>query len=114
MARDIPVVAINSPVGIALALTAVSANNDQIANNGRRTIHVKNGGAGSTNVTIKAPAAATVGGIPMADKIVAVAPAAEFEFGPWGPEWNQPDGNVYIDYSVITTVTRQVRERPVV
>lgn len=114
MARDLPTVASNSPIGIVITLTANSANNDAIPNNGRRTLHVKNGSGGSINVTIKAPAAATVGGIPLSDKVVAVANSAEAEFGPWGAEWNQPDGSVYIDYSSTTTVTRQVRERPVV
>src|SRR5512138_816510 len=101
MARDTPAVAVNSPVGILIALTAVSANNDAIANNGRRTLHVKNASGGSINVTIKAPAAATVGGLPLADKVVAVANGVEWEFGPWGAEWNQPGTNneVWVDYS---------------
>jgi hypothetical protein len=114
MARDIPAIQQNAAIGITPVYTAVSVNNDQIVNNARRVLVVKNGGAGSLNVTIKAPMAATVGGIPLADKVVPVVAGAEGHFGPWGAEWNQPDGNVYIDYSVITSVTRGVFERPVV
>jgi hypothetical protein len=114
MARDVPTVAVNSPIGVLVALTANSANNDAITNNGRRVLHVKNASGGSINVTIKAPAAATAGGLPLADKVVPLATGAEEEFGPWGAEWTQADGCVYIDYSSTTSVTRQVFERPVV
>lgn len=113
MPRVNPAVALNSPTGIVLALTAPTVDNDAIVNNGRRKLHVKNAAVGPINVTIKAPSAATTGGIPLSDKVVAVANGTEAEFGPWGPEWNQPTtGEVWVDYSAIASVTRQVREMP--
>ncbi|HVK25057.1 MAG TPA: hypothetical protein VM677_27165 [Actinokineospora sp.] len=112
MPRVIPAVANNSAIGLVLALTAPTVDNDAILNNGRRVLHVKNAAGAPINVTIKAPAAATPGGIPLADKVVAVANGTEAEFGPWGPEWQQADGYVWIDYSAVTSITRQVREMP--
>lgn len=112
MARVIPAVAVNSPTGLVLALTAANADGDAIVNNGRRKLHVKNASAGSINVTVKRPATATPGGIPLADLVFPVAAGAEAEIGPWGPEWQQPTGEVWIDYSAVATVTRQVREMP--
>ncbi|MGH3858243.1 hypothetical protein [Actinokineospora sp.] len=112
MARVIPTVAANSATGLVLALAAANADGDAVVNNGRKILHVKNGSASSINVTVLRPVAATPGGIPLANLVYAIAAGAEAEIGPWGSEWHQPNGEVWIDYSAVTTVTRQVREMP--
>lgn len=112
MARVIPTVAVNAPTGLVLALTAANADGDAIVNNGRRKLHVKNASAGSINVTVLRPVAATPGGIPLANLVYPIAAGAEAEIGPWGSEWQQPNGEIWIDYSAVVTVTRQVREMP--
>lgn len=112
MPRVTPTVANNSPTGLTLALTAANVDGDAIVNNGRRVLHVKNASVGSINAIVKRPAAATAGGLPLTDLTIAVAAGAEAEIGPWGAEWQQPNGEVWIDYSAVTSVTRQVREMP--
>lgn len=84
---------------------AAAANTDTVAADGRTALWVKNGSGGSINVTVITTA--TVGGLAVADLVVAVSAGAEKIIGPFprslfGNAQNQAD----IDYSSITTVTR--------
>lgn len=114
MPRDLPAVQQLSTAGLAAVYTAVTANNDAIVNNGRRFVHVKNGGAGSLNVTENF--GPTIDGQTVAAKVVAMPAGTDRFFGPWPATYNQTDGTgqVYLDYSVITSVTRAALELPVV
>lgn len=114
MPRDLPAVQQLTVAGLAAAYTAVSANNDAIVNNGRRIVHVKNGGGAPINVT--EPIGQLVNGQAVASHVVAVAAGADRFFGPWPQSYNQPDGTgqVHVDYSATASVTRAVLEMPVV
>jgi hypothetical protein len=112
MARDVPAVQQFTSAGLLANYTAVSANNDQITNNGRRVVHVKNGSGGSINVTENI--GGTVDGQAATARVVAVAAGADKFFGPWPVGVNQADGTVWIDYSATASVTRAVLEMPVV
>jgi hypothetical protein len=57
------------------------ADNYIVANTGRTFLHVVNGGGSPTNVTIVTPR--TVGGLAVADRVVAVAAGAEAFIGPF-------------------------------
>jgi hypothetical protein len=112
MPRDVPAVQPLTSAGLLATYTAPTANNDQIANNGRRFLHVKNGSGAPINVTENI--GGLVDGQAATARVVAIAAAAEKFFGPWPASVNQSDGNVYIDYSAFASVTRAVLEMPAV
>lgn len=112
MARDVPAIQPFVTDGLAAAYTAPTANNDQIANNGKRVLHVKNGSGSSLTVTENIGGA--INGHSPAAIPVTIAAGADKFFGPWPASYNQADGNVYIDYSAVATITRAVLELPVV
>jgi len=112
MARDVPAVQPFVTDGLAANYTAVSANNDQVANNGRRLVHVKNGGGSSLTVTLNIGGAIN-GHSPTGVAITITAGADKF-IGPFPANYNQSDGNVYLDYSATASVTRAVLELPAV
>lgn len=71
-------------------------------------LHVKNGGAGICNVTVQTPA--TVEGLAVADRVIAVAAGAEALIAGLGAAYVRPTGgtdpdSIYVDYDVITSVT---------
>lgn len=112
MARDVPIVYPFVTDGLAGTYTAPTANNDQVANNGRRVVHVKNGSGSSLTVTVNIGGA--INGHTPAAIPVTIAAAADKYFGPFPASYNQPDGNVYLDYSAVATITRTVYELPAV
>ncbi len=98
--------------GIVPTFTAVDAvNGNQFANDGRMGLHVKNAGASPTNATFLTPQVID-GDLAVPDRVVTIAAGAEKKIGPFppsGPEgYNQADGNVYVDWSVGTSVTVNV------
>lgn len=112
MARDVPAVQPFVTDGLAAAYTAPTANNDQVANNGRRMVHVKNGSGSSLTVTVNIGGA--INGHSPTGVAVAIAAGADKFLGPFPASYNQSDGNVYLDYSAVATITRAVLELPVV
>jgi len=94
--------------GLASALAQPDlANGNQFANDGVCFLYVKNGGAQIT-VTISTPG--TVDGLAIADLVVTVpATTGERMIGPFPAGiYNQSDGNVYVDWSSVTSVTAGV------
>lgn len=115
MARDVPAIQQMSSHGLAGAYTAVTANNDQVVNNGRRFVHVKNTGGGSLTVTVNIGQTFDTQAV-AATTVTVPATTGDKVIGPFPSGYNQPDGtgNVFIDYSTTTGVTRAVYELPVV
>lgn len=82
-------------------------NGNQFANDGRVILHVKNGGGSSTTLTIKRNY--SVDGAAVPDLTVTVTNAQERKVGPFPTDlFNQSDGNVYLDWTVGTSVTISV------
>jgi hypothetical protein len=105
--------------GLTPAYTAAGAGGDTIpqSSDGRRFLHVKNGGGGSINVTItKQVASVRVPGVASAlaisDMVVAVGAGAEKMIGPFSDAYRDGNGNVAITYSGVTTVTVAAIEVP--
>lgn len=97
-----------SPAGITPAFTAVTVDGDAVATD--VVLHVKNGGAAATDVTVVT--GGTVDGLAVADVVVNIPAGQERLIGPFlnrdlYPQVGGPDaGRVYVTYSVITSVTR--------
>lgn len=96
--------------GLAPAYGAAPAGGNAVPGDGETFIHVKNGGAGSINVTVVT--GGTLMGEPVSDKVLAIGAGAERLIGPFPPVlYNQPTGaaqhagQVTIDYSGVTSVT---------
>lgn len=98
--------------GLTHTFAAVdAANGNAFVNDGKTVLYVKNGGVGSTNVTISTPG--TVDGLAIADLVVAVGNGVNKLIGPFPPGiYNQSDGNVNVDWSVGTSVTAAVIRLP--
>lgn len=88
---------------------ATLTDGDRFRNSGKEFIHVINGGGSPCNVTVPTPA--TVGGLAIEDKVVAVPAGEDRMIGTFDPGlYNQPSGgtdsgNVYVEYSQVTSVT---------
>ncbi len=108
MARTTLTVQQITRAGLSPTYTAVDQpNGNQFLNDGRETIHVKNGGAGSLTVTVKRNY--SVDGAAVPDQTITVPAGEERKAGPFPTDWfNQADGYVYVDWSVGTTVTANV------
>lgn len=90
-----------------------SGNGDIVPPNS--IVYVENGSGGVLTVTIKEPS--IVDGQAVTDKAVAVANGAKVVFGPFTLTQKQlpgttDAGNVYLEYSTVTTVTRFVLVTP--
>lgn len=107
MARSVLNVQAVSRAGLNPVYSAADvANGHEFDNSsGKVVLHVKNGGAGATVVTIQTPG--TVDGLAIADLTVSV-PAAGERFIGFFPKniYNQSGGNlVYVNLDVGTSVT---------
>lgn len=96
--------------GLTASYTAAAAGGDSLKNDGRTFLHVKNGGAGSTTVTVTAQRTAAnvqgMGGLTKGNAGGAVAAGAEGFFGPFPSlAFNDATGKVAIGYSDVTSVT---------
>ena len=98
---DVPITQLTEQ-GVAppAQVNADAANDHQLAyNDGRVFVEVVSSDAGAQSVTIITPG--TVGGLAVADQVVAVPAGATRLFGPLPPAiYNQPDGTVSFDPSV--------------
>lgn len=114
MARSTPAVQALTSVGLAPTYAAAdNTNGEQIANNGRRIVHVKNASGGGLTVTVRMPT--TVDGLTVPDRTVSIPAGTDKLVGPFGSAYTQAaDGNVYVDYSTGTSITRAVLEMPLV
>ncbi len=95
--------------GIVPAFASAAAAGNMWKNTGKEYIQVINASGSSINVTVTTPA--TVVGLAIEDKVVAVAAGVEKKLGPYEPGYfNQPvgatdAGKIYVDYSVETSIT---------
>ena len=93
------------PTGLEAAYNAATVTDgDAFLNDGSVCVHVKNGGGGDVTLTIQTPAKA--GGMEIAEQTCVITAGEERFVGPFPPAYfNQPDGQVYLDWDVITSVT---------
>lgn len=93
--------------GLNPSYAAASAGGDEFVNDGKKFLHVKNGGAGAINVTAVCQTACNYGtGSPTHDDVVAVPAAGERIIGPFPPgRFNDGNGKVQITYSGVTSLT---------
>jgi len=95
--------------GLAPSYVAATVGGSMFTNTGKEFIHVINADAGAINVTIPTPA--TVAGLAIEDKVVAVAGNTDKMIGPFESGYfNQPAGatdagKVYATYSAVVSVT---------
>lgn len=90
--------------GITPSFAAANADGHSLHGDGKSVIEVKNGGSQIT-VTIQTPA--TVSGLAVAEQVVTIpATTGDKIIGPFPPNtYNQADGDVYIDFSAVASVT---------
>lgn len=97
--------------GLNPSYEAAAAGGDAFVNSGRTFIHVKNGGAGSIDVTVDSQTPCSQGYDH--DAVVAVPAGEERMIGPFTKErFNDNDEKVQIAYSGVTSVTIAAIEVP--
>ena len=90
--------------GLSPSYSSAVGDGHSVQNNGRVFIHVKNGDSSSKTITIQTPG--TVDGLAVADRDVSIPAGEERMIGPFPPgQYNQSDGDIYVDYSATTSVT---------
>lgn len=89
--------------GLADTYAAANVDGNSFDNDGNTFLHVKNAGVGSITVTIQTPG--TVDDLAVSDRTVTVANGAEKMIGPFPPGIYNQSGEVYVDYSGVTSVT---------
>lgn len=90
--------------GLTPAFVAAAAGGDTFANNGRTYVHVVNGGAGASVVTVDSVSNCNQGFDHNAGG--SVAAGAEALFGPFpAARFNDVDELVSVTYDVVTSVT---------
>ena len=89
--------------GLTPSYTAAHVDGFAIPNDGVTFLHVKTGGTGAT---VSFPIPNPVDGQTVPAKSVVIGTNTERMIGPFPPgTYNQPGGEVYADFSSITTVT---------
>lgn len=95
--------------GAGLTYTAAAAAGNKFSNDGRTGLNVRNASGSSITVTITTPG--TIDGLAIADKTFTVPATTGDRWWKGDPAvYNQPDGatdagEVYVDYSAVTSVT---------
>lgn len=89
--------------GLEAAYAAAAALGDEFLNNHRTFVHVKNGSGSSIDVTFAVQS--KVDTLPVTARTVAVPAGEERMIGPFGPEYDDTDGNVQVTYDDVTTLT---------
>lgn len=93
--------------GVQLAAAAAQTDGNAFANTGNQWFYVKNGNGSTIVVTIQTPL--TVGGIAVAEVTKSLLTTEEWLFGVFDTHiFNQSNGEVYIDYDIVASVTVQV------
>jgi hypothetical protein len=103
MARSALTVQTIVKTGLTHSLAAANVDGNSFANDGNTYLHVKNAGVGSVTVTIQTPG--TVDDLTVSDRTVTVGAGAEKLIGPLAPGIYNQSGEVYVDYSGVTSVT---------
>ena len=92
--------------GITPTYAAANVDGNSFANDGNTFLDVVNGSASPITVTIQTPG--TVDDLAVAERTVTVANATTKRIGPFPPGIYNQSGEVYVDYSAITTITAGV------
>jgi len=93
--------------GVAFAPVAAQVDGNAFPNTGNQLFYVNNGSGGSVVVTVRTPL--TVGGIAVEEVTKTLLTTEEWVFGVFPTHiFNQANGEVWIDYDSITSVTIQV------
>src|SRR2546423_11391541 len=106
MARSILTAQLPGPSGLAPVYGAADAAGSAFVNNGKRFLHVKNTSGSPVNVTIANPS--LVDGQAAPARVVSIpATTGDKMIGPFPSVYTQGDGTgqVYVDYSAVTSVT---------
>lgn len=92
--------------GLALpAATAAFVDGHSFTNNGKRFLIIENSNAATRDITALNPAVVDVN-LDVPNRSVTVgATTGRAVLGPFGPEYNQADGKVYIDYTATAGVS---------
>lgn len=89
--------------GLTPAYSAANVDGHSFPNSGQEILHVKTVGTGAT---VSFPIPGTVDGQAVASRSVVLGTNTERLIGPFPPgTYNQPDGNVNVDFSSVTSVT---------
>ena len=87
-------------------------NGNSFKNNGKRFALLENSNAATRDITVRMPSKVD-GNLTVADRTVTIpATTGRAEIGPFPPEYTQPDGMVYIDYSASAGLTVSWWELP--
>jgi len=103
MARSALTVQTIVKTGLADTYASANVDGNSFANDGATFLHVKNGGGSSITVTIDTPN--TVDDLAISNRTVTVANGSEKMIGPFPPGVYNHSGEVYVDYSAVTSVT---------
>lgn len=102
--------------GLAPAYAAANAGGDDMPNDGKTFLHVKNASGGSINVTIASnyPSASLPPGTAVANQVVAVpATTGDRMIGPFPQSsFNDANGRCNITYSGVTSLTVAAAQLP--
>lgn len=103
----------STTAGVVCTPVAWTADGIAVPNDGRTCVVVNNGAASPVDITTQFGDLAQVDGVVPDDRTKSVVNATSQVFGPWGSEYTQEDGAVYLDISDPATVTYQaIRVNP--
>lgn len=108
MARAALTPVASSEAGVDLAAVDVAANvtdGNSFTWAPHRKVWVLNGDDAAITVTFPTPATVGRSGLAVADTSGTIAAGAHKLFGPFGTEYRQADGSVWIDYAGTTPVS---------
>jgi len=95
--------------GLEPSYSSCAGGGDEFANSGDEFIHIKNGHSSTQTVTIETPA--TVDGLAVADREVAIPATSERLIGPFPSNtYNDSGGLVQLTYDSVTSLTIAILE----
>jgi len=88
-----------------ITFTGASPGGDEFANTGKELLFVRHTNAGGVGVTLTITSQATVDGLAVADRTVAIDPGETHVLGPWPKAaYNDASGNVALSWSATTDI----------
>lgn len=86
-----------------LATSPTETHGNKFLNDGRTYLEVANGSGSAVVATVNTPG--TVDGLALADLAVSIPAGKRYKIGPFTATFNQSDGNVWVTFDAVTTVT---------
>lgn len=106
MARVTLTASVFAPGGVVFSPVAAETDGNAVKNTGNQVFYIKNGGGGAVTITFRTPL--TVGGILVEEVTDSLGAGAEEMYGVFPTHiFNQSNGEVWVDFSGITSVTIQ-------